>query len=93
LPSPSYFGKPIGVVRRRIDRFGQVPANLVAIDVERRGKLDVVDVISAEVHVHQPRNPFVFGGIAVEFHALDERRGAVADADEGDANFAARLGF
>ncbi len=41
------------VVGRGVDRLAQVLADLVDIDVEGGGELDVADVIAAEVDVHQ----------------------------------------
>ena len=45
----------VRVVRLRVDRLGQVLADLVLVDVEGRDELDVADVIAAEVDVHQAR--------------------------------------
>ena len=36
------------------DRLGEVLADLVGVDVERGGELDVADVVAAEVDVHEP---------------------------------------
>ena len=36
------------------DRLGEVLADLVGVDVERRRELDVADVVAAEVDVHEP---------------------------------------
>ena len=41
------------------------------------------DVVVAELHVHQPGHGRCRVGVSVELHALDQRRGAVADADDG----------
>ena len=41
------------VVLARPDRLGQVLADLVGVDVEGGGELDVADVVAAEVDVHQ----------------------------------------
>ena len=38
------------------DRLGEVLADLLGVDVERRGELDVADVVAAEVHVHEAGN-------------------------------------
>ena len=41
------------VVLTRPDRLRQVLADLVGVDVERGGELDVTDVVATEVHVHE----------------------------------------
>ena len=48
-----------GVVRRGPDRVGDVAADLVGVDVEGRGELDVADVVAADIHVHEPRHGLV----------------------------------
>jgi hypothetical protein len=74
-----------GVVLAGEDRLGQVTADLLAVDVERGDELDVADVVVAELYVHESRHARVGVGVAVILHALDERGGAVADADDGYA--------
>ena len=59
-------------------------------DVERGGELDVADVVPAEVHVHEPRDELVVGRVLVVLHSLQQRVGAVADADERDADAVVR---
>ena len=49
-------------------------------------ELDVADVIAAQVDVHQARDRLGRIGVTVVMNALDERAGAVADADDRDAN-------
>jgi hypothetical protein len=68
------------VVLARPDRLGQVFADLVLIDVERRRELDVGDVVSADVHVHEARNRLVGVRVLVVLDALHEGRCAVAHA-------------
>ena len=75
-----------GVVLGGADRLGEVEADLLAVDVERGDELDVADVVVAELHVHQAGDGAGRVGVLVVLDALDERRGAVADADDGDAN-------
>ena len=74
------------VVRVRPDRVGEVLADLVRRHVERGRELDVGDVVPAEVHVHQARDELVVRRVLVVLHALDEGVGAVADADDRDAD-------
>ena len=75
-----------GVVLRGADGLGQVEADLLRVHVERGDELDVADVVVAELHVHQAGHGAARVGVGVVVHALDERRGAVADADDGDAD-------
>ena len=76
------------VVRLGEDRLRQVLADLVLVDVERGHELDVADVVAAEVDVHQARDEVAILGVGVVVAALDEAAGAVADADDGDADLA-----
>jgi hypothetical protein len=61
-------------------------ADLLGVDVERGDELDVADVVAAELDVHEPGDGVGRVGVAVVLDALDERRGAVADADDGYAD-------
>ena len=62
------------VVLARPDRLGEVLADLVGVDVERGGELDVADVVAAEVDVHEARDGLVGIGVLVVLDALDEAR-------------------
>ena len=53
------------------------------VDIERRDESDVADVVAAEVDVHQAGDPGRRIRVAVVLDALHERRGTVADADDG----------
>src|SRR5262249_42569299 len=55
-------------------------------DVERRRELDVAYVVPPEIHVHQARDELVVGRVFVVLHSLQQRVGAVADADERHAH-------
>src|SRR6185436_1129690 len=81
-------GEHDGVVRPRDDRLGDVLADLVHVDVDRRRDLDVADVVPAQVHVHEPGDPVRGLGVAVVVEALHERRGAVPHADDRDSHLA-----
>ncbi len=74
------------VVRVRPDRVGEILADLALDDVEGGRELDVGDVVAAEVDVHEPRDEGVAVGVLVVLDALEQRVGAVADADDGDAH-------
>jgi hypothetical protein len=56
------------------------------VDVERGAELDVARPVSGEVPVHQAGHEAVAAARAIELNALHERRGAVAHADDRDAN-------
>ena len=60
-------------------------ANEELIDIESGAEFDIAHVIVAELHVHEPRDEFIFGRIPIELHALDQRRSAIADADDSDS--------
>ena len=87
-PEVRHVGELDRVVLTRPDGLRQILADLLLVDVERRDELDVADVVAAEVDVHQAGDDVVPGSIAVVVHALDERAGAVADADDRDAHLA-----
>src|ERR1700682_3978326 len=70
------------------DRLGKVEPNLLLVHVERSDELDVADVIPAQLDVHQAGNEVLGRSIAVVVDALYERGGAVADADDRDADLA-----
>ena len=74
------------VVRVRPHRVGEVDSDLPLDDVERGDELDVRDVVPAEVDVHEARDRVGRVGVLVVLDALDERVGAVADADDRDAH-------
>ena len=68
------------------DRLGQVEADLLGVHVERGHELHVADVVLTEPDVHEARDLGVRVGVLVEVDALDEGRGAVADADDGETD-------
>ncbi len=72
----------VRVVRAREDRLAEVLADLLLVDVDGGGELDVVDVISAQIDVHQAGDEVILGGVLVVLDALDQRRSAVAHADD-----------
>src|SRR3990170_508615 len=76
------------VVRLHIDRLRDVLADLVLVDIERRHELDVLDVVTAELDMHQARDEVAGLGVLVVVAALDQAAGAVTDADDGDADLA-----
>ena len=86
-PWPRHVAELVGVVGGGEDGLGEVLADLVLVDVDGRDEVDVADVVAAEVDVHEAGDycaPFDRGKSA----ALHQRRGAVADADDGDVDLA-----
>ena len=81
-----HLGELDRVVLARPDRFAQILADLLGVDVEGRGELDVAHVVAAEVDVHQAGHALIGVGVAVVVDALHEGRGTVADADDRDAD-------
>jgi hypothetical protein len=82
-----------GVVLAGDDRGGEVLADLLRVDVEGGDELDVGDVVGAEADVHQPGHGRRLVRVAVVVHALHQRGGAVADADDGDLDGSHGLSF
>ena len=80
------------VVLARPDRLGEVLADLLRVDVEGGDELDVADVVAAEVDVHQAGDFLGRVGVLVVLDALDEGVGAVADADDRDADLLVACG-
>ena len=80
------FGEAHGVVLARADRLREVEVDLAGIDVERRGELDVPDVVAAQPRAHEAGHEPVLGGVSVILDALDQRRRAVSDPDDGNPN-------
>src|SRR5207247_997258 len=71
------------VVRLSEDGLGDVPAHLLAVDVERGHDLDVMDVVRTQDDVHESGDPVAGGGVLVELQSLHQGGGAVAGADDG----------
>ena len=76
-----------GIIGFGEDCLAEVLSDLVPVDVERGGEFDVADVIAAQFGMHQPGNEAVFRCIIVIPDTLNERRCAVADADDGNPDF------
>src|SRR5207302_10412966 len=78
------------VVGRREDRLGEVATDLVARHIKSRDAFDVADVIAAELQMHQAGDRIAALGAAIELDPLDQRRGAITDADDRDPDFCHR---
>jgi hypothetical protein len=87
--TPRLSGEVDGVVLAGEDRLAEVLADLLDVDVEGCGELDVTDVIATEVDVHQTRYLLVGIRVLVVLDALHERAGAVAGADDRHADLVA----
>ena len=66
----------------------EIQPNLRGSDVESRRELDVPDVITAELDVHEAGHALRGRSIAVVADALNERRGTVTHPDDADPNLA-----
>ena len=86
-PGRADFGKALGVVGRGGKGVGEVVPDLALGDVEGGDKLDIGDVIAAEVEMHDPGDRGRAGRVPVEFDALHQGRGAVPDPDQRHPDF------
>ncbi|MNI61773.1 hypothetical protein D3C73_1170590 [compost metagenome] len=75
-----------GVVFAGADGVCEVQSNLFAIDVESSNEVDVVDVVLAELDVHQTRDRGLGVSVAIVLNTLDQRCGAVTYTDNGNTN-------
>ena len=75
------------VIRLGENGLAQIFSDFGFIDVERRCELDIADMVAAEIDVHEARDSFILFGVFIKLNTLDERRSAIADADNCDANF------
>ena len=69
------------------DGLGEVFSDFVFVDFEGGDEFYVVDVVAAEVYVHESWDGGVWFGVFVVLGALDEGGCAVADAYECDSDF------
>jgi hypothetical protein len=67
-----HVGEADRVVGFREDRFGNVLADLLGVDVERRDDADVADVVPAELDVHQAGHAHGRVGVLVVLEPLDQ---------------------
>ena len=78
-----------GVVGFGEDGFGEVEADFARVDVEGGDEVEVGDAVTAEHGVHDAGDLVAVLRVLVVRDALHERRGAVADADDGHVDLAA----
>ena len=60
-----------GVIGCGVDGVSQVLAHLVLVDIESGDEIDIADMISAQVGVHQAGDKIGFIGVAVIMNALN----------------------
>jgi hypothetical protein len=77
----------IGIVGRGIDGFGKVFADLVLIDIDSGHKLDIINMIAAQVDMHEPGDGIGIPGIAVVIDSLDQGRRTVPYPDDCNIDF------
>ena len=80
-----------GVVRLGEDRLLERPADLALVDVEGGDELDVAGAVAADRLAHHAVQRRV-AAVAVIFHALHQRAGAIADAGDGDLDVLLHIG-
>ncbi len=79
---PRHIRKLDRVVRLGEYRFAQVLADLCIDNVKRSGKLDIANMITAQVDVHQSRHNFIVLGVLVKLHTLNQGGGAITHPNE-----------
>ena len=79
-------GELHGVVGIGEDGLGEIEADLARVDVEGGDEVEIGDGIAAEDGVHDAGDLVAVLGVLIVGDALDERGGAVADADDGDVD-------
>ena len=69
------------------DRLGEVVPHFSACNVERGDAFDVADMVAAEIEMHQTGDRDLAGGAAVKLDPLDQRGGAIPDANDRHPDF------
>ena len=78
-----HFAEAIGVVLAREYRLGYVDSYFVGIHIKGCHEVHIADVIAAQDGMHDAGHFGIFGNALVILHALNERRSAIAHADDG----------
>src|SRR3990172_2746726 len=65
------------------DRLTQIQPDFRFDDVEGRAELDIANVVSAEIDVHQTGDLVAGFRLPIVLDPLDERGGTIADPDDG----------
>jgi hypothetical protein len=84
---PYFFTKDLRAIWRGKNSFADVKANLAPINVKSGNHLYIIRPIRTNLLVHQPDASAVDRGAVIKVYSLDERAGAVSDADNGDSYF------
>ena len=66
-------GELEGIVGERKKGFGKILADLGVDDIKGSRKLDITDVIPAQVDVHQSGDAVIIFGILIELDTLHQR--------------------
>src|SRR6266700_4046074 len=82
-----YIRETIGVICCGKDSFAEVFTDFIAINIKCRCELDIVYVISSQIHVHQARHEIIGLRVFVVLHPLHKGTGTVARADNCDSYF------
>ena len=65
-------GKSDGVIRFGVNRFTEIAAHFGRVDIKGGGELDVANVVTAELNMHQAGNELIGIRFAVKLNTLDE---------------------
>src|SRR3982074_1604537 len=79
------------IVRAFPQRVRYVSADLSGADVEGRRKLDIPDMISPDIRVHQSGHRVIRFRLPIIAQPLNKRAGTISDPDDCDAYLAGRM--
>src|SRR5258708_7404156 len=82
-----HIGEAIGIIWSRIDRFTNIFAHLILVDIKGRAELDIANMISPQVHMHQTWDEIIRLRFTIVMHPLYQRTGAVANAYNCNTHF------
>ena len=88
-----YFSEPNCVVGLRRNCFTEIATDFRHVDIKRGAELNVAWSIAAKFDVHQAGRKIVCFRSTIKLHALHQRRGAVSNADNSNADFTAAILF
>src|SRR5437762_1859078 len=86
-PHMGNISKTVGVIRLSIDSLTEILSHFVSIYIKSCSKLNIFDMISAKIHMHQSWHEIIRLRIPVIVDALHEGTGTVSDTDNGNAYF------
>ncbi len=85
-----HIGEFIGIIGVGKDGLRQVLADLRIDHIESCAEFHVMDVIAAQVDVHDTWDAIRIRSILIKLHPLDERRSTIADPDDCNPHFVIR---